>query len=475
MSGTGRVTVSLRQSTGGTALRILEGRTYASRVEDPVRLPGVPAEDLLSVLRVHADRVHDAVRRLGVDAAGAADVVEASALALVDTVAERPQDVEDAAGWWFAEARRLSAGARTGRPDLPLGGGLLSADEDQRVLAECLDGLPEQERLAVLARDAYQLPWPVVAGALQVDRERAAQVVAQARLLAVPLLDDEPAPPVPPHASLAELARLGEGAPVAPRDATAQRHTKACSACAAVAASQGRVSLLLSGLAVVALPAERRTLLLDRSEDEARRRLPAAAALELTDDEWDAYQDEQRLLPPVLAVLGVLLAVLLGVGAGYQLSRAPGTAADAGVLPAVTLPPVQPTAPVPIDLPPPPPVPEPRTTVFVLPPSPSPSSAPPAPAAPAPAPALQVAPGSGQDGATVTVTGAGWEPGARVEVDYLDPAGRPTGSRTSADVRDDGTFTASLVARDPEGEPGRYQVRAASGSTTRSAPYDVTA
>jgi DNA-directed RNA polymerase specialized sigma24 family protein len=310
------------------------------RVEDLVRRPGVPAEDLLSVLRVHADRVHDAVRRFGVDAATAVDVVEASGLALVDTVAERPQDVADAAGWWFAEARRLSAQARAARPDLPLGGGLLSADEDQLVLAECLAGLPEDERLAVLVRDAYRLPWSVVAGALQVDEERAAQVVARARVHAVPLLDDEPAPPVASHAGLAELARLGEAGPVAPRDATAQRHTKACSSCAAVTTSQGRVSLLLSGLAVVALPAETRPVLLDAVEGEALRKLPAAAALELTDDEWDAYQDEQRLLPPVLAVLGVLLAVLLGAGVGYLLSRGPGTGeADAGVLPASPSPP----------------------------------------------------------------------------------------------------------------------------------------
>jgi hypothetical protein len=61
-----------------------------------------------------------------------------------------------------------------------------------------------------------------------------------------------------------------------------------------------------------------------------------------------------------------------------------------------------------------------------------------------------------------------------VLVEYLDTAGRPTGSRATADVDATGAFTVSLVARDPAGVPGRHDVRATAGSVVRSAPYDAT-
>jgi DNA-directed RNA polymerase specialized sigma24 family protein len=451
------------------------------------RRPGVPAEDLTAVLRVHADRVHDAVRRLGVDAATAVEVVEASALALVDTVTERPQDVPDAVGWWFAAARRMARGARAAQPDLPIGGGLLSSDDDQLVLAEALEDLPEEQRLAVLVRDSYRLPWTAVAVALELPEERAARLVARSRLAAVPLLDDEPAPSPLHDERLAALARLGEAGRDAPGDATARRHVKACASCDAVVASQERVSLLLSGLAVVALPPDVRTVLLDHVEDEARRRLPTAASLVLTEEELDDWDDDPRVLPPVLAVAGVLLAVLLGLGVGLLLSRGGGAVlSSSGGLPAVSLPPVQPPAPLQLpDLPPAEPVPTPRTTVFFLPPptpSPSPTPQETSPAEPTAPPSstassavVQVDPRSGPNGATLRVTGSGWEPSSRVVVDYLDPTGRPTGSRTTADVDDDGRFTTSLVARDPTGLPGPHEVRASSASTTRSATYDARA
>ncbi|HWG94767.1 MAG TPA: sigma-70 family RNA polymerase sigma factor [Mycobacteriales bacterium] len=469
----------------------MDGRGSLDAV--PPRRPGVPAEDLEAVLRLHVDRVHDAVRRLGVDAATAVDVVERSALALVEAVAQRPERVPDAVGWWVAEARRLSRGARAAAPDLPLGGGLLSSDEDQLVLAEALEELPEDERLALLVRDAYRLPVATVAAALGTDEAAAGQLVARARLRAVPLLDDEPAPPVPAHAgSLAALGRLGDSDRVAPADATARRHAKTCEACSAVVAAQSRVHLLLSGLAVVALPEAGRTAVLADAEARARAVLPAAAALELTEEEWEEWDDEPRLLPPLLAALGVVLAVVLGTGTGVLLSRGASAVlpASSGVLPAVPLPPVEVPAPLTVgtDLPPPPPVPEPRTTVFVLPPRTTPPAPPPTTAPPSASPspsasatsspgaaALVVDPASGPNGQVLTVRGSGWTPGGRVVLEYLDPAGRPTGSRTSAVVDDDGAFTAELVARNPAGIPGRHSVRASDGSRVRSAPYDATA
>ena len=444
------------------------------------------------MLRVHADRVHDAVRRLGVDAPAAVEIVETSALSLVDAVARHPELVPDAAGWWFAEARDLAVRAAANRPDLPLGGGLLSADEDQLVLAEAVEELPVDERLALLLRDAYRLPFAAVAAALRTDEEQAAAVVARARLHAVPLLDDEPAPPLPGHAaSLGALGRLGESGEVAPADATVRRHVQVCPACAAVTDAQARVHVLLSGLAVVALPDAARTALIAQAEERASAALPSAASLVVTEEEWEDYDDDPRILPPLLAALGVVLAVVLGTVAGIVLSRGADSVlplAD-GPLPAVTLPPVEQPPPLRIDgstLPPPPPVEPPRTRVFEIaprttapaPPPPQATTAPTAaPTASAPAAGnatLTVDPRSGPEGATLRVTGAGWAPGSRVLLEYLDTTGRPTGSRTNAEVDDDGEFDAQLVARDPNGLPGRHTVRATSGETVRSAPYEVT-
>lgn len=464
-------------------------------MEEVLRRPGVSAEDVEQVLRVHLDRVHDAVRRLGADAATAVDVVERSALSLVEAVAERPASVPDAAGWWFAEARRLTGGRAPGVPDLPLGGGLLAADDDQLVLAEALEELPEEERLALLLRDAYRLPAGSVAAALGTDEDAASALVARARLHAVPLLDDEPAPPLPAHAEApAALGRLGEGGPVAPRDATVRRHVQACPACAAVVAAQERVHLLLSGLAVVAPAEADRRAVLGHAEERARAVLPPTSALVLTEEEWAEYEDDRRVLGPLLVTLGVLAAVALGTGLGVVLSRGAGAVLPAAsdVLPAVTLPPVEAPTPfqLPAGLPPPPPAPTPRTTVFFLPPptTPPPSRAPQtaAPttvptAAPtteppsAVAPTVQVSPSSGPNGARLRVTGSGWTPGTRVVLEYLDPTGRPTGSRATAQVQDDGTFDDQLVARDPASVPGRHVVRATDGRRTASAPYDATA
>lgn len=461
-------------------------------MQEVVRRRGVPAEDLVAVVRVHTDRVHDAVRRLGVDAAAAVEIVESSALALVDAVASAPERVPDAAGWWFAEARDLAARAAANRPDLPLGGGLLSADEDQLVLAEAVEELPADERLALLLRDAYRLPFAAVAAALRVDEDRASGIVARARLHAVPLLDDEPAPPLPGHAaSLGALGRLGESGEVAPADATVRRHVQACTGCAAVTDAQARVHVLLSGLAVVALPEAARTRLLARVEERATAALPSAASLVVTDEEWEDWDDDPRILRPLLVTLGVVLAVVLGTFAGVLASRGAGAVLPLsdGPLPAVTLPPVEQPAPLQLDpaaLPPVPPVEPPRTRVFEIAPrttapSPVPSTtAAPSPTASAPAEptgnaTLTVDPRSGPDGATLEVTGAGWTPGGRVVVEYLDPTGRPTGSRTSVEADADGAFQTQLVARDPQGLPGRHTVRATGGQTVRSAPYEVTA
>jgi DNA-directed RNA polymerase specialized sigma24 family protein len=445
---------------------------------------GISAEDLVAAIRVHVDRVHDAVRRIGCDADAAVQVVEESAVDLVEVVAARPETVEDALGWWFARARALGRRVATRSADLPLGGGVLAVDEDQSVLAEALEQLPERERVALLLRDSYDLPAASVGSALGTDATGAMELVGRARLAFLPLVDDEPPPEVPAHqADVAALARIGEGGPVAARDATLRRHALSCAGCRAVTDGQQRAHLLLTGLTVVALSEADRAGVLSRVEEQAYALLPTSAALVAFDEQeyWDDDEDP-RLFSPLLALLALVVAVLLGLGVGLLLSRSGGAGllGETGRAPEdVEL--LTPPSRTPQVLISPPVVqaPTPQTTVFLI--SPSPSPPPPSPTAqPSPAPptdplTLTVDPSSGPNGATLTVAGTGWTPGAEVLLEYLDPTGSPTGSQAIviADAR--GRFTAQLTAQDPNNLPGRHTVRASDGVQTAEASYDATA
>jgi hypothetical protein len=75
-------------------------------------------------------------------------------------------------------------------------------------------------------------------------------------------------------------------------------------------------------------------------------------------------------------------------------------------------------------------------------------------------------PDGGPDGTTVAVTGTGFAPGDQVRLDYLDPAGVPTGSSAVAVADDTGGITASLAAQDPTGTPGPHTVVATVGDAT---------
>lgn len=450
---------------------------------------GVSAEDLVAAVRVHADRVHDAVRRIGCDPDAAVQVVEQSAADLVDVVAARPETVEDAVGWWFARARALGRRVATRSAELPLGGGVLAVDEDQQILAEALEELPERERVALLLRDSYDLPASSVGAALGTSPDGAMEVVARARLAFLPLVDDEPAPPVPVHqTSVAALARIGEGDQVAARDATVRRHALSCEGCRNVTDGQQRAHQLLAGLTVVALPEAERDGVLRRIEEQAYAALPSSAArLFETDGEeeyWEEEDEEPRLFSPLLALLALVLAVLLGLGLGLLLSRTGGVGSllgqsDQSGQDPTTVDLLTPPSQAPQELASPPVVqaPAPQTSVFVIPPPPPPP--PPEPTAePEPTAAqdtlgITVDPASGPNGATLTVNGRGWTPGTEVLVEYLDPTDTPTGSQAVVLVDARGRFTAELTAQDPNNLPGEHTVRAGDGTRGAEASYEA--
>ena len=467
------------------------------------------AEDLVAAVRVHLDRVHDAVRRSGCGPGEAVEVVRASALDLVEVVAARPETVQDAVGWWFARAGAVGRGPGVpADPEPPLGGGVLSGDDDQAVLAAALDRLPGRARAALLLRDSYDLPDTSVGAALHTDAAGAMRLVAGARLDFLPLVDGAPSPVVADHQrDVGALARLAEGGPVAARDATVRRHALSCEACRAVSEAQQRAHLLLGGLTVVAVPEADRAGVLATVERAADAALPTAAELSLRareEVELDREHDERRLFSPLLALLALVLAALVGVGVGLLLSRDDGTTELAGgegglpvgtrlaspspLPPRSTAPPRTLVAPPPqtsvFDVPPPPPPPPPSPS-----PAPSPSlaaapaaPAPAAPAAAAPAPgapaastALSSSPAAGPNGTVLTVTGTGWSPGAGISLDYRDPQGAPTGAAASAVADAQGRFTARLTAQDPGGLPGPHAVRATAGAVTATTTFTATA
>ena len=445
----------------------------------------ISAEDLSAAVRVHADRVHDFLRRLGCSPTASVEVLETSALDLVETAAGSPREVTDVVGWWFGRARALGTRVAGGSGGIPLGGGLLSADADQERVAAALDTLPERERVAVLLCDSYALPATSVGVALGTDPDAAMETVGRGRLRFLQSVGDD-LPKASGHpVDLGALARLGLGGAVAARDATPRRHAQSCLICRSIWDAQERGHRLLSGLTVVALPPAEREGVLSRIDAQARAALPAAAAL-LLDDDMDDVEDERpsRLLVPLYALAGIVLAIVLGTVIGVLASRsdtprsAPVNDDAPGLLPPVSVAPLPSPPPLP-SLPPASAQPSPR--VFTVAPSPTgggSASSPRPVAQPSPEPAtepltLTSDPTSGPNGQTVTVQGTGWTPGGTVDLDYRDPLGQSTGSRAQQAVDARGRFTATIAALDRANLPGRHTIRVTDGTNTASVPYDV--
>jgi hypothetical protein len=185
-----------------------------------------------------------------------------------------------------------------------------------------------------------------------------------------------------------------------------------------------------------------------------------------------------RLFSPLLVALSIVLAALVGLGAGLVLVRSNSAeSASASDLPALLITPPPSAAAEPVS-PPPLQFPAPETSVFTLaPPAPSPSPSPtPSPEPepepePAPAPALRIDPAEGPNGVTVSVAGTGWEPFVEVTLEYLDLTGSPTGSSGLATADQSGSFTTSLAVQDPTGTPGDHVVRATAGDAVGEGVY----
>ncbi len=436
------------------------------------------------MVRVHADRVHDAVRRLGCGPAAAVEVVEQSALDLVDA-ARQPAEVGDLVGWWFARARTLGRSLAGGDDDLPLGGGVLSGDDNQVRLAEALELRPERERAALLLRDSYDLPAAAVGTALGQDANAAMEVVGAARLAFLPALLGGTATSLSDHAvDLGALARLSEGGQLAARDATTRRHVQSCNRCGDAMDAMERARRLLTGLTVVALPDAERESLLARVEARARQVLPATVPEpEYAEGDWD--DEPGRRFSLSLILLGLVVATGLGIGIGLLVSRnGNGTEAlSANTLPIVTAAPALSLAPGPPRTPtvPASPTLSPTPRVFTLTPSPTVAPTVTATATATVGPtitqeplSLVLSPDTGPNDTPITVTGTGWTPGQTVTVVYRQSVGNQPGSSATVQVDERGRFTASLTAHDNQAIPGAHTVTAADDVHQENATFTAT-
>lgn len=489
----------------------------------------VTAEDVLTTVRVHADRVHDLLRRLGCGPAVAQQIVETSALQLVAARAAGPLSpgdpdsigvaahpgpatigrpatpgdpvaAADPVGWWFARAEDLARSSVGDRDEIAAGAGVPSSDAGQARLAEALAARPEAERVAVLLRDAYDLPAVSVGRVLGLDPDDAMAAVGQARLALLPALAGGPVAALDAHATdPAGLGRLAEGGQVATRDATLRRHVQSCQRCGALVGDQERARRLLRPLVVIALPHAAREHLLAAVTAAARDALPAAtlpaATLPaatvltgtlLTDPAQTGAPGGRRVLSGTMLAVGIVLAVAVGLLVGFVRSGSPtGTApSTSDLLPAPTVDPVR-TLPAPsaVTAPPPPATSQPTTNVFTITPTPAPTTAQPrspvATTAPPPTVvteplSLALAPASGPNGTVVRVTGRGWRPGATVAIDYRDVLGGVTGAGAQAVVDARGRFTTSFTAADPANLPGRHTVQARDGTHSAAAAFTST-
>ena len=424
----------------------------------------VSADDFVSAIRVYADRVNDLLRRRGIPAAEAVDIVETHALALLDAVVNAPESVVDLAGWWFARAFEVTGSARrksAASDDEAIS--MLAGTEGEARVRAALAKLSEGQRSAVVLRDAYDLPPAAVGVALRRGGETSAELTAEGRLALVEIYDGKPSPDLSGHSGrttvdVVSLSQLAGDALEGPRAAPLRRHVANCASCEDMLETLARGRRLAAGLPIIAMDDEAREALIERIAARASLALPSHdAVLRAVDEDHDPGPP----VSPVIAGIALILAIALGIAVG-AISRSGHSLGPLASSPAPSLEPVTPSFSV---------SPSPKHTKSAT-PTETPSSLPLPTLSTEPSntptqinahPALALSPAQGRSGTDILVTGTGWEPGSRVYVSY---AGKP---QSSARVRSDGTFSASVIAN--AFLPGQRRVTVTNGDQSAAATF----
>ena len=435
------------------------------------------ADAYVAVVRAYADRVHDDVRRLGCTPAEAAEVVETSALNLAERLRVRPHEVPDLVGAWFRDARLYAERVASGGADpdevVETSEGIVQASEEDAASRRALAELNDRDRVALLLRDAYDLPYASTAVALGAEAGVVGAVVARARLRFLRLAAGEaPDEPAGHDAVLATTARLADGSLPPEEVGGAERHVAKCAVCAPLVAPLREARRLLTGLAILAMPDADRDALIARATAVAERVLPTAEEVAAA----AADPRPHRLLPISLVAACVAGAVALGALVAFATNDDTG---DPTAVPTLSEDPFTPSPSGSSPTPTPTATPTPTLTSS---PTPTLTSSPTPTRTSSPTPTatfvvgnedITITPTAGPNGTTVTVRGTGWRPGATVTLSYYGPLG-DTGQRGSAVVGADGRFTGTIVAYDDERIPGFHTIRARAGSQSAEATFTAT-
>jgi hypothetical protein len=432
----------------------------------------VSADDAIAAVRVHADRVHDLLRRSGCGADESVEVTESYAVALIDALVNAPESVVDMAGWWFGRALELGRrlGETAAEPADAASSSVLAGTPGEAAVRAALTDLPENERAAVVLRDAYDLPPQAVAVALRRDPEVAAGLVAAGRLHLVALYDDSRPPTLSGHTArtpvdFATLGQLADGTLPAPRTVPLRRHVAGCAACEEAVDALAKGRRLAAGLPIIAMPDEAREAMLERVSERAHAVLPTV------DDVLLAIEQDDETRPavsPLVIVLFVVLALILGVAvAAVSRSSGGGGGNNASQAPP-TVPSVTPSFSVSAS---------PSGSASASPSvstggSTSPtarSSATSSATSVAAQAAIGISPTQGPRNTVITVRGTGWTPNDIVTVVYTGPI---SSSRQSATVDSRGHFTVQLTANGLV--PGDYTIQATGTNQSASATFRQT-
>lgn len=300
----------------------------------------VSASAVTDVVAAHADQAGDAARRLGCTVREAAEVTRLAAAQLVDDLDRRPETVRDLVGAFLARVRLHAETLRQSRvtgptdrtPALGAPAAVLQSAAQRAAVERGLDELGDEDRLALLARDSYDLTVHQTAVALSLDAPQSARTIALARLLLVAAVEGTAPISMAGHdIAVGDLGQLADGsAPPGGRFATLRRHVSGCAECAAVLAVQSRATAMLSALPVLALDDADRDALISDAWRQAAAVLPAEAAVQ---QELREGSRARPIVAPLIATGALLGALVLGGGLGALLASHPAQGSTDTVVP----------------------------------------------------------------------------------------------------------------------------------------------